>query len=119
MAPHLNKEQNLKFRNILKRVKEKFPPAYPVYIKTKKKSKKSKNFGLTEFFEQKNPYFRITLSQEPYEILVDTFLHEYGHVLAWKLTHITQNISQWHDTSWAVEYSKLYRFIIEPGECQE
>jgi hypothetical protein len=116
MVPHLNKEQNVKFRSILKRVKVKFPPAYPVTIRTKKKTKTSKNFGLTEFLGSKQPYFRITLSQEPYEILVDTFLHEYAHVLAWNLRNITQDVSKWHDESWAVEYSKLYRFIIEPKE---
>lgn len=116
MAPHLNKEDNAKFRDVLKRIKARFPPAYPVIIRTKKKTKKSKNFGLTEFVAVKEPYFIITLSQESYEIIVDTLLHEYAHVLAWSLRHITHDDSKWHDESWAVEYSRLYRFIIEPKE---
>lgn len=118
MAPHLSKKENEKFRQIVRNLKERFPPPFPVHLRTVKQMKGY--LGRTMFIEGKNPYFLITLVQDKYQNFLDVYLHELGHVLSWKVGfNSAEGGQKFHDESWAVEYSKLYRYVFEPEELPE
>jgi len=117
MAPNLSVEARKRLIKVINKVKKMFPAAYPVKIKTVKKNRSKQNYGRIQLVDKdkKNIYFHITLMQTDYEIMIDTYLHEYAHALAWKLLHNESNDAEFHDEGWAIEYSKLYRMFIDPG----
>lgn len=118
MAPHLSKKENEKFRSIVRDLKKKFPPPFPIRIRTVKTLKGY--LGKTQFIEGgKNPYFLITLMQDKYQNFLDVLIHEWGHVLSWKVGFNNEDRQKiFHDEGWAVEYSKLYRYVFEPEELE-
>lgn len=117
MAPNLSVEARKRLIKVINKVKKMFPAAHPVKIKTVKKNRSKQNYGRIQLVDKdkKNIYFHITLMQTDYEIMIDTYLHEYAHALAWKLLHNESNDVEFHDEGWAIEYSKLYRMFIDPG----
>lgn len=117
MAPHLSAENRVKFLKIVNKLKKICPTAYPIKIRTVPKKKKKQNYGHIQFidYDKKKIYFLISLMQTEYEVMVDSLIHEYAHALNWKLIHNEHSEVEFHDESWAVEYSKLYRMFIDPG----
>lgn len=117
MAPHLTKDNRKNLAHIILKLKAMFPTAHPVRIKTVKKTKGKQNFGYIQLIDtdKKNPYFLINLLRTEYEIMLDSLIHEYGHAMSWKLAYNEHTEVEFHDESWAIEYSKLYRLFIDPG----
>lgn len=113
MAPNLSNENRKKFLKIIRLVKKNYPAAYPIRVRTLKKI--SKDDAYTQFFEGKKPYFRITIKQATYAEMVSSFIHEFAHVLAWKLSHNIET-TDWHDSAWGIEYAKIYKYVVESPE---
>lgn len=44
-----------------------------------------------------------------YEWCKDCFIHEYAHILNWSHLHDKFKWAHWHDETWGIWYSRLYR----------
>lgn len=114
MAPHLKSDEHKLFVDIVRAIKKKFPTSYPLRIITK--DKLPGLYGKAQFIEGKKPYFLITLRRESFEMLLETYIHEVGHCLSWKVGYNTKEIDSFHDESWAIEYGRIYRWLHESEE---
>lgn len=111
MFPHLNPTQKTALNTIVRELKANFPTAHPVHIRTL--DKLPGYYGKAEFKGGKKPYFLITLRRDKWETILDTLIHEFSHVLSWKLIYNEKEIETFHDESWSLEFGKLYRWLHE------
>jgi hypothetical protein len=114
MFNHLPQEEHDRLLDIVRAIKKKFPTSYPLRIITK--DKLPGLYGKAQFIEGKKPYFLITLRREPFEMLLETYIHEVGHCLAWKVGYNSGDTESFHDESWAIEYGRIYRWLHESEE---
>lgn len=106
-----------KFRLLLKKLRKRFPPRYPVRVRRPSgKSLKGQDapYGVCWLSnDNKSPedrYFTIYIScKYPIETQIDTLLHEWAHALTWFKCKPGQD----HGDPWSEAYGKLYREYIE------
>lgn len=86
-----------KFRKTVKRLRETFPPAFPIRVKVVKQTKQWEGyFGDTSLKQTKagNSYFLIRVvdytNLHPWlgnQVMIDTLTHEWAHAVAWSHRH--------------------------------
>ncbi len=121
MAPNLSKVDRKRFLDVIHRLKKENPPVFPLKIRTLSKDKFKGYYGLMQFFDGKKPYFLITLRQSDYDIMFDSLIHEYAHLLCYSFQqHHAEDTVLWHDASWGATYARLYSSLTgesNPAKC--
>lgn len=90
---------------------ERFPAAFPVVV-TVISQDPSKDWA---WCTKRGKLFSITVQEivSPddglvYDWMMNSFLHELGHVLCWSHRHDVQEHARWHDETWGVWFARLY-----------
>jgi hypothetical protein len=96
------------YKSIIKILREKLPPAYPVYVRRVKLN------GLDGDCMLHNKKFTIRINREMSEgAAIDCLIHEWAHARAWNHLHDSLDHHEFelrsHDASWGVAYSEVYR----------
>lgn len=113
MAPNLTVDKRTKFLKIIRGLKKQFPTAFPVKIRTLRKGYFKDLYGLTELMDGKNPYFRISILQTEYSIMVDSLVHEWSHAASFSLVQKEKDVSSWHDGAFGVKYAEIYSWCMD------
>lgn len=114
MFDNTHHRKNLKsFRQCLKILKKKLPPAYPVKIEYKEVD----DFGTCELIHNKktNRYkFIITINIDQCEDLaIETLIHEWAHMLSWAVGNNWYEWGEFHGPEWGIAFSKIYQVLYD------
>ena len=97
------------YRKLVRVLKRKCPPAYPVTVRRVKMTSKRDgdcSLGDSRFFVRINK----ELSEAS---AIETLIHEWAHARAWSHLHDSLTCTEFeersHDASWGVAYSEVYR----------
>ena len=95
------------YHKIVKLLKAKLPPAYPVVVRRVKLK------GLDGDCMLNNKKFYIRINKDMDEgSAIDCLIHEWAHARAWNHLHDALDYKEFelrsHDASWGVAYSEVY-----------
>jgi hypothetical protein len=108
---------------VVNKLRDKFPPAYPVKI-VFNKNINSSCLGLCTLVKQgRKSIFRISLTDyinnypDEYQdlassVMLESLIHEWAHALNWSHLHDNNEEHPIHDETWGVWYAKLYNYIF-------
>ena len=107
--------KHVKFWGYVRRILDAFDTPYPVEVVILKNSPRSKNSGYLWRDAIRRKKFRVRVSewntgheQADLELMVDTFVHEFAHVLHYQPHHEITVDAALHDEAWGVYFSKVY-----------
>lgn len=103
----LSPEQRKRWNGLIRWLKEGFPAAYPVRVRTCRISKL--DAGHTYFSRRPIKEFVIHISEgSDFRDRVESLLHEWAHATSWSFKHDSPQCEDFHDAAWGVEYAKIY-----------
>ena len=97
----------IKFHSVVRELREKLPPKYPVSVRLKKFPKKESHWNGAIYKENKR--FHIHLNEKlHWDGAINVLLHEWAHALAWSDNN--------HGEKWGRAFARCWRTIIDNDE---
>ena len=108
MFDNSHKRYNLRsFKECLKILKKKLPPAYPVTIKYVDIG----DFGVAEL--KKKRFILYINPMQCEDLAIETLLHEWAHLISWAVGNNWYKWGEYHGPEWGIAFSRIYQVLYE------
>jgi hypothetical protein len=105
----MSKTRRGRLRQVERWLNKYYPTPRPTFVRVidfKRKRTEGGCYIWAETERMKNKIYIRIHSKLPWNIAVETLLHEWAHAVTWPLATVEHTVS--HNTEWAVTYGKIY-----------